>query len=215
MGCTLAQGYLFGRPMPLGDTGEFLRTSAPVGLAAPMPKLSLEQRASQILALYRSSDVSISFLTPDYTVVDASETFARRMGRPLAGVIGRHIADLLPTATAWLSSLRDIRASVRRHPTFEIRLPTGGSELVATQVVYDEAGELLGFSIISMDVSGRSGKDEPLPHEQPYLHPDTPPAEPSSRSGLPRAAARNLGLGELDRGWVFHTPIWTFGAGRP
>lgn len=214
MGCTLAQGYLFGRPMPLKDVAAFLSTSAPVGLAAPMPKLSLEQRASQILAIYRSADVSISFLSPAYTVVDASETFARRIGKPLSDVIGRHIGDLIPSATAWLAALRDIGFSGERCPTFEIRLPGGGSELVATQQVFDEAGELLGFSIISMDVSGRSGKDESLPEDDPPLRPDAVPHGDHAVRSRGRPAPLDEMFEYRDGGWVFHPPVWTFAAGR-
>jgi len=211
MGCTLAQGYLFGRPMRLEHVEVFLHTSAPVGLAAPMPKLSLEQRASQILAIYRSADVSIGFLNPDCMVVDASETFARRVGAPVAAIIGRHIADLIPAATHWLAILRDARESRRRHPTFEVELPTGGRERVATQRVYDEAGEFLGFSLISMDVSETHRNQDPVhDDDQSFRSRRSPDVRTSPVSAPPDARMRLRDRGRMP---PFPPPVWTFGAG--
>ncbi|MCK0198744.1 EAL domain-containing protein [Ancylobacter sp. 6x-1] len=162
IGCSHVQGYFFGRPVPAAEVPERLATPVPSAGSTGINHASLEQRAAHISALYRAPETSIGFIDTAFTVVDASEAFARCLGRPLAEVVGRSIHELTPREGELLAWLRSFRERGKPYPSFEFPRPDGGTDLVTLTRVTDEAGELLGYGVLGVDITDRKRADDAL-----------------------------------------------------
>ncbi|WP_422929366.1 EAL domain-containing protein [Singulisphaera sp. PoT] len=152
IGCEFAQGFLFGAAAPAEAVPALIEaaTTSPGSLAR---KLSLEQRSCQITAIYNAPVLAIGFISPDLIIVDANEIFARRLASTRMGVIGSHICDAFPDREHCFEFYRRQISSSNPINTFELDLPSGGTDLVVLQGVNDEAGEFLGYSFIGIDVT--------------------------------------------------------------
>ncbi|MDT8274730.1 EAL domain-containing protein [Roseomonas mucosa] len=162
IGCGYAQGYLFSRPVPANAVPGLLRGPASAAFATDPANLTLEQRAHQISALYASDNMSICFLGLDYVIKDASPVFARNLGRPLDDVIGRHVNDVMPEGVGRIAWLHSYWARNLPAPAYERKLPDGGTHLLFIHRVPDEVGELLGYSIIVIDITENKKTEEAL-----------------------------------------------------
>jgi len=162
MGCQYGQGYLFGRPTTAQDAIKYIRQSRERYVRGSIEKMSLEERAYQISALYKSPDTSIAFLNPAFTTIDVSEAFATRHGRQISEIVGRGLADISPAKFKYLTGVAQQLIAGERLPPFEYRLPNGQTDLVSFSRVLDEAGELLGYSILAIDLSAQKNAEEAL-----------------------------------------------------
>lgn len=152
MGCTLGQGYLFGRPAPAEEARAFFDQEAQIKSSAKLETMSIEQRAHQISALYRTTTTSIGFLDMNLTVVDASAEFARRFGKEMHEIIGQKITDFSDEARNVMPMLKKYREEGLPYPTFEFRRPDNRIDVVTLAFVRDEAEEPLGFCILGMEM---------------------------------------------------------------
>jgi PAS domain S-box-containing protein len=153
IGCPFAQGFLFGRPMPATAVPKALHKPPGVKLSANPMKLSLEQRVAQISALYQAEEVSIGFIDTDLVVVDVSEALAKRLGKTLSEVIGHYVYDFAPKNVPSVDFLRSCQLNGLPYPSFELPLPSGDTDLVTVLRVHDEANELIGYSIVGIDIT--------------------------------------------------------------
>lgn len=153
VGATHLQGYLLGRPVPAETVPTLLAKPTTVHGGALAVLSSLEQRAAQISALYQVTETAICFVDTRFVIVDASETFARRFGRPRNAMLGQNMYDLAPQEAKRRKWLQGFREQGLPYPPFEFVRPDGGIDLVTLSQVKDEAGELLGYCILGVDIT--------------------------------------------------------------
>lgn len=162
IGCTYAQGYLFGKPLTADETHALLLTRPGKKFHRRVQRMSLDQRAHQISSMYAAPGTSICFLNTDLRIVDASETFAERVCWELDDLIDRYIYEVIPSEADKLLWLQDFREKGLPYPPYEVTLPGGRIDLVIITRVEDEAKDLLGFCVFGIDISSRMGTEHPV-----------------------------------------------------
>lgn len=156
IGCPVAQGYLFGKPLPAERVPEMLARQLPIRTPFRPERMSLEQRAYQLSALYRAPEISVCFVDKHDVIVDASETFAAHLGCELQDILGRPFYDVFPEERGRLPWLRSFRERGLPYPPYEFNWPNGQVDTVTLIGVRDEIGEVLGFFILAMDIKLKS-----------------------------------------------------------
>ena len=160
IGCLYAQGYLFGRPVAAAESGLMLTTATGKDFNQRVARLSLDQRAHQISSMYAVPGTSICFLNPELMIVDASDTFAERVGWAPQDVIHKYIYEVIPSQADKLLWLQAFRKKGLPYPPYEVVLPDGSSDLVMVTRVEDEAKDLLGFCVFGVRLSKRDDNDK-------------------------------------------------------
>ncbi|WP_225198637.1 EAL domain-containing protein [Gluconobacter oxydans] len=155
IGCTKGQGYLFSPPRPLKRIGK-LNSNPAVNTENEYQRLSIEERAFQISSLYNSKEVAICFIDRDYIIRDASMTFCRRIGFDKKRVIGADIHVLLPDTRTMLEWLKSFRERGLPYPPYRFTRESGDIDLVMLTQVRDESEEILGYSIISLEIFSKT-----------------------------------------------------------
>lgn len=155
IGCTKGQGYLFSPPRPLKII-ENPNSNPAVHTEKEYQRLSIEERAFQISSLYNSKEVSICFIDRDYIIRDASMTFCRRIGFDKKEVIGADIHVLLPDTRTMLEWLKSFRERGLPYPPYRFTRESGDIDLVMLTQVRDESEEILGYSIISLEIFSKT-----------------------------------------------------------
>lgn len=154
MGCNLAQGFLFGRPRPAHEMPALLANHAwASGDADLTVPISLESSAGQISELYRSEATSIAFIDPRGRVVASNVSFDRTMAATTDTATGRHLWELTSVTPEMFAELRALHLLGEPFPALEETTPSGALVLVIIRPVQDEGQELLGFSIVCLDIS--------------------------------------------------------------
>ncbi|MDF2041175.1 MULTISPECIES: EAL domain-containing protein [unclassified Pantoea] len=159
IGCLYAQGYLFGKPVTAAESHLMLARAPEKGFLRRVVRLSLDQRAHQISSMYAVPGTSICFLNPDLMIVDASDTFAERLGWAPQDVIHKYIYEVIPSQADKLLWLQEFRIKGLPYPPYEVVLPDGSSDLVMVTRVEDEAKDLLGFCVFGVKLTGRHGNE--------------------------------------------------------
>ncbi|WHU89999.1 EAL domain-containing protein (plasmid) [Pantoea agglomerans] len=159
IGCLYAQGYLFGRPVTAAESHSMLTTVPDKGFLRRVARLSLDQRAHQISSMYAVPGTSICFLNPDLVIVDASDTFAERVGWAPQDLIHKYIYEVIPSQAEKLIWLQEFRIKGLPYPPYEVMLPDGSSDLVMVTRVEDEAKDLLGFCVFGVKLSSRDSNE--------------------------------------------------------
>lgn len=161
MGCNLAQGFLFGRPRPAHEMAVLLTNDAwasgDADLSVPR---SLESSAGQLSELYRSEATSIAFIDPRGLVVASNLGFDRMMVAPTDSATGRHIWELISVTSEMFAELRALHLIGEPLPAFQETTPNGALVLVMIRPVEDEDLELLGFSVVCLDISSELSNPE-------------------------------------------------------
>ena len=155
IGCTKGQGYLFSPPRPLKRIGN-PNSNPAVHTENEYQRLSIEERAFQISSLYNSKEVAICFIDRDYIIRDASMTFCRRIGFDKKEVIGADIHVLLPDTRTMLEWLKSFRERGLPYPPYRFTRESGDIDLVMLTQVRDESEEILGYSIISLEIFSKT-----------------------------------------------------------
>ncbi|BBX06169.1 EAL domain-containing protein [Mycolicibacterium aichiense] len=147
MGCKLAQGYLFGRPMPARQVPDALAQMASAqaakNLSVPM---SLELRAHRLSESY-APDVAVAFMDPAGTVVASSTAFDKTLDSDGGDVAGRHIWDLIGVTPDTMAELRASDLLDEPFPAFDEKAADGSVGQVHIRPVKDESSELVGFTV--------------------------------------------------------------------
>lgn len=159
IGCPFAQGQLFGNAVPAEQVPPLLRAAAQqMEPSPPRIQLSVDQRNHQITSIYEASAILIAFLDPDLFVADANESFAGYLNKSRTEIIGCSIVMIMPEIAPSLEALREERRLSQRAETEETLLQLDRMEfMMVIQSIYDEANDLLGYSLLGFDRAERGG----------------------------------------------------------
>ncbi len=139
MGCKLAQGFLFARPMAAEQVPElFPRLERP----EPMP---LEVRARRLRETY-DADAPVAFTDPAGVVVTASPAFSETVDA-VGDVAGRHIWDLIGVTHDRVAELRAADLLDEPVPPLMGTMPDGSTSEILIRPVKNESSELVGYSV--------------------------------------------------------------------
>lgn len=163
MGCMYGQGFLYSRAVSAEHVPELLKGKA--ASSEPVHELSfpfLDPRGYQVAALYRSTTVSIAFLSPALILLDASDGFATRLSLSRKEILGHHILDFFPIHELVKSLNSGHTGREIELPPIEVTLPDGSADYLCLQRVYDEAHEFLGYSLIGFDITARKRAEDAM-----------------------------------------------------
>lgn len=169
LGCELGQGWLYGRPEPaehLEATVRRKQPSAPVallnGLTGRQSATALEvppmQRFAQLRAIYDGAPVGLAFIDREMRYLSLNRRLATINGRPMEEHLGRTVAEIIPDffPTVEPFILRALHGEVI--PGVELIKPAQDPKdektiLLSYEPAMDESGEVIGVSVVLMDVT--------------------------------------------------------------
>jgi PAS domain S-box-containing protein len=162
LGCELAQGWRYGRPMP---AGALPHASAAEPHAIAISSLSatggsvLEalpaERLAQMQAIYDGAPVGLCFLDRRLNLVSLNRRLADMLGHPVEWHLGRKLKELHPEIFA--RSEPYLNRALDGEPTHDVLLPGAGSQgrdvTVSYQPARDEANEVIGVSVAVLEIA--------------------------------------------------------------
>lgn len=177
MGCDLAQGWLYGRPVRCEDLPELLTRewrSAVLPAAASLKRNSLiaegppGQRLAQLQAIYDGAPVGLCMLDTNLRYVSLNRTLAQMNGAPAEAHLGRTPGEIIPHVFKMVEPyiLRALRGEAA--VGVEIQKPPAepGGEPVTLyasyQPVLDEASEIIGVSVAVVDITPSKRAEQAL-----------------------------------------------------
>ena len=227
LGCDQGQGWFYGHPVTADGIPRLLE-------AAPQRQFSslsihgdgwvvssLEalpaQRLAQLQAIYDGAPVGLCFLDLNHRYVSINKKLADMNGAPVAAYLGRTVEEMIPKVFPRIEhSLRRAFNGEAIQDIEFIRPSNSPGEpdstnLVSYQPALDEAGEVIGVSVMVMDVTERKRAEQALRESEEHLrnlvelNPEIPwvmdsegnNLDVSSRwsqiTGLSKEKTRNLG----------------------
>lgn len=153
LGCNLGQGWLYGRPVKAEKARAF--AGEPDAEAARTVHLDSSpfQQLHQLATLYRQAPVGLAFVDMNYRHVRANDRFASMHGLSADELVGRAIGDIMQGET--LERARHVldTSAFTDAPLKEQYFMNGQENLVLCNRVVDSGNELIGFSIVSIDIT--------------------------------------------------------------
>lgn len=147
MGCKLAQGYLFGRPMPAQQVsnvlGQLVSARSVDGLSEPV---SVERRMHRLSEGF-APDAAVAFMDPAGTVMSSSRAFDKTTAVDEGEAAGHHIWDLIGITPETMAQLRASDLLNEPFPAFDEDAPDGSKRQIHIRPVKDECSELVGYSV--------------------------------------------------------------------
>lgn len=185
LGCNLGQGYLFGRPVPAEDLPSLLTEKITSPSPAPrsasdgnMP-LRLEalptQRLAQLHAIYDGVPVGIGFLDRNLRYISVNKHLARMNNVSIANHLGQTVAEVLPDIYPKIEPYLRRALAGEAITGLEDRHPRPDGQIDTFHVSYqparDEADEVIGISVVVVDITARKRVEEALAEsEDHYRH---------------------------------------------
>lgn len=170
MGCDLAQGWLFGEPLPAHTVREAVSCTWAGASAVWTDELRNRepfrsgldivpsQRLAHLQAVYDSAPVGLAFLDREMRYVYLNRRLAALDGRPVLDHLGRTVEEMVPKffpevapylrralAGESIGGVEVIRPADELNPALSI--------LLTYEPARDEAGEIVGVSAATMDIT--------------------------------------------------------------
>jgi len=178
LGCDFGQGFLYSRPVPVEDLPDLVSRKQQAYascLSDPPdadPITSIEalpgQRFAQLQAIYDSVPVGLCLLDRNLRYVSLNRRLALMNGVPLAAHLGRPISEIVPDLYPQFEGFLHRALQGESILNFEVQRPnfeTGygyRTLMLSYQPVRDEAGEVMGVSIVVNDISDRKRVEQAL-----------------------------------------------------
>jgi PAS domain S-box-containing protein len=185
LGCELGQGWLYGRPWTADRIPEMLAV-APRKLSTALSihgggwvVSSLEalpaQRLAQLQAIYDGAPVGLCFLDCKMRYVSINRQLADMNGVPISAYLGKTVQEMIPKVFPMIEPylLRALKGEAI--PEVEFSRPANSPELldamntVSYQPAFDEAGEVIGVSVMVMDITDRKRIEDALRESENHL----------------------------------------------
>jgi PAS domain S-box-containing protein len=170
MGCERGQGWLFGRPAPASAISGFVSvhrrtTSSGISIFKGTPSANrLDahpiQQLAQLQAIYDGAPVALGFLDRRLRYINLNRRLADLNGFTVAEHLGRSVAEMFPSVYTEVRPYLEQALLGIATTDFEIVMPARKTDpeqirLVSYQPALDEAGEVVGVSIASVDITER------------------------------------------------------------
>jgi PAS domain S-box-containing protein len=178
LGCELGQGWLYGRAVPAGEICDLVAApprAISAGLSTPGDGLavsSLEalptQRLAQLQAIYDGAPVGLCFLDRNLRYVSLNRRLADMNGATVSAHMGKTVREMIPD---WFPMLEPylLRAlggegvsevEISRPPN--IPGEKDFAALLSYQPALDEADEVIGVSVVVVDITKHKRTREAL-----------------------------------------------------
>lgn len=185
MGCNLAQGWHYGRPVRADQLSAVIASSPferAVALTASHDRTIRESlqalpayRLAQLQAIYDGAPVGLCFLDRNLRYVSLNQRLAELNGLPAAEHLGRTVAEVLPALYPKVEPL--IRRALAGEPVdgVEIKKPGAGPRgqdqtlLPFYRAVHGSAGDIVGVSVAIMDISQYKRTEEALRESEDHF----------------------------------------------
>ena len=177
LGCSIGQGYLFGKPGPAENLVSVIGTSrngVATGVAFPWKNQSIgsmeclpAQKLAQLQAVYDGAPVGLGFLDRDLRYVNLNRQLAEMGGGTVEEHLGRTAQEVVPHLFPIFEPY--LRRALQGEPITDIEVTgkaidgkEGTSALASYQPAFDEAGEVVGVSVAVLDFTARKRAEEKL-----------------------------------------------------
>ena len=179
LGCDLGQGWLYGPAIPEQSLQSILHSQmhaadrVEAATLAPELNASIEplpiQRLAQCQAIYDGAPAGVCFIDADLHYVSVNQRLADLNGLPISAHLGRKLSDIL--APDFFAAVEPYIRRALNGEAFggvELRrtLTNGRSgyimQMGSYQPARDEAGEVIGVSVMVVDITERKNAENAL-----------------------------------------------------
>jgi PAS domain S-box-containing protein len=184
LGCQTGQGWLYGRPgAAVNLPGVVSAPAHPISEAFKTPGddwavSSLEalptQRLAQLQAIYDGSPVALAFLDKRLRYLSLNDRYAAITRRSISAFLGKSVQEMVPEVFRKYRSYYDRALAGEAVNGVEIIRPTAATDgteemaLMSFQPAFDENDEVIGVSVVVMDVAHwKRGADGLLQRQNP------------------------------------------------
>ncbi|MDE3105701.1 MAG: EAL domain-containing protein [Acidobacteriota bacterium] len=183
LGCDLGQGWLYGRPMPVGKLAEYVQDAKPSitgdGRQLPAPEeaaFPLEalpsQRLSQLQAIYDGAPVGLCFVDRNMRYVSVNKRLAEMNHAPIVAHLGRTVEEMIPNFYPQLEPFLRRALQGEAFSGLEVQADTRDGKMHIRSTSYqptrDEGGEIVGVSVAVLDVTERETTQEALKESEDH-----------------------------------------------
>jgi PAS domain S-box-containing protein len=185
LGAEFGQGWFYGRPWTADRIPEML-AAAPRKLSSVLSMhgggwvvSSLEalpaQRLAQLQAIYDGAPVGLCFLDCKMRYVSINRQLAAMNGSPMSAYLGKTVQEVIPKVFPAIEPYLRRALNGEAIQNMEFIRPANGPEMsdatnvVSYQPALDEAGEVIGVSVVVTDITGRKRVEDALRESEEHL----------------------------------------------
>ncbi|MEO6803433.1 MAG: EAL domain-containing protein [Granulicella sp.] len=180
LGCARGQGWLFSHPLPPTAVADYFFKEKGLEPMLPSPQshvaatigTTLEvqpaQRLSQLQAIYDGAAVGLCFLDRDLRYVSLNKPLAEAKGLSIENHLGRTVAEVMPENYPKIAPYlqRALQGVATNGLEVTMAGESGSKEkktyLVSYEPARDEAGEVVGVSVVLVDITMRKRAENTL-----------------------------------------------------
>ncbi len=194
LGCELGQGWLYGKAVPGEEIADLVSApprAIPAGFITPgddWAVSSLEalptQRLAQLQAIYDGAPVGLCFLDRNLRYVSLNQRLADMNGATVSAHMGKNSAGddsrLVSYAGALSSKGPGRRCCLRGRVSRPQSIPgeKDFAALLSYHPAFDEADEVIGVSVVVLDITEHKRTREALSQSDEYQHTLVEPTAP-------------------------------------
>lgn len=185
LGCEMGQGWLYGKPSTADRIPQMVE-APPRALSTALSLhgdgwvvSSLEafpaQRLAQLQAIYDGAPVGLCFLDSNLRYVSINKRLAAMNGVPVEAYLGKTVEEMIPEVFAEVEPF--LRRAMKGEAIQDLefsrpannRGKTDATNMVSYQPALDEAGEVIGLSVMVADITDRKRTEDALRESENHL----------------------------------------------